>query len=53
MLRSASGGERRPTRSRLAALADWFRQHPHLRMRCVVPIQSDGNTIELKGPPEA
>jgi hypothetical protein len=28
-------------------LADWFRQRPHLRMRCVVPIQHDGNTVEL------
>jgi hypothetical protein len=28
-------------------LADWFRQRPHLRMQCVVPIQKDGNTIEL------
>jgi hypothetical protein len=29
------------------ALSDWFRQRPHLRMRCVVPIQRDGNTTEL------
>jgi hypothetical protein len=29
------------------ALSDWFRQRPHLRMRCVVPIQRDGNTVEL------
>ncbi len=29
------------------ALTDWFRQHPHLRMRCVVPVQRDGNTVEL------
>lgn len=28
-------------------LSDWFRQHPHLHMRCVVPIQKDGNTVEL------
>lgn len=31
------------------ALADWFRQKPHLHMRCVVPIQRDGNTVELHG----
>lgn len=29
------------------ALSDWFRQRPHLHMRCVVPIQRDGNTVEL------
>jgi hypothetical protein len=29
------------------ALSDWFRQRPQLRMRCVVPIQRDGNTVEL------
>jgi hypothetical protein len=29
------------------ALADWFRQRPHLRMRCVVPITRDGTTMEL------
>jgi hypothetical protein len=29
------------------ALSDWFRQRPHLRMRCVVPVQKDGNTVEL------
>ena len=29
------------------ALSDWFRQRPHLRMRCVVPVQRDGNTVEL------
>ena len=29
------------------ALSDWFRQRPHLRMRCAVPIQRDGNTVEL------
>jgi hypothetical protein len=28
-------------------LADWFRQRPHLRMRCVVPISKEGTTIEL------
>ncbi len=30
-----------------ASLADWFRQRPQLRMREVVPIQRDGNTVEL------
>lgn len=30
-----------------SALMDWFRQRPHLRLRCVVPVQHDGNTIEL------
>jgi hypothetical protein len=29
------------------ALSGWFRQRPYLRMRCVVPIQQDGNTVEL------
>jgi len=29
------------------ALSDWFRQRPQLHMRCVVPIQRDGNTAEL------
>jgi hypothetical protein len=29
------------------ALSDWFRQRPHLRMRCVMPAQRDGNTVEL------
>jgi hypothetical protein len=29
------------------ALADWFRQRPHLLMRCVVPITRDGTTVEL------
>ena len=28
-------------------LSDWFRQRPELRMRCVVPIQRDGDTVEL------
>jgi hypothetical protein len=28
-------------------LAEWFRQRPHLRMRCVVPIQRDSKTVEL------
>ena len=30
-------------------LAQWFREHPHLRLRCVVPIQRDGYTVELHG----
>lgn len=29
------------------ALTEWFRQRPHLRMRCVVPIARDGSTVEL------
>ena len=29
------------------ALTEWFRQRPHLRMRCVVPIVFDGSTAEL------
>jgi hypothetical protein len=29
------------------ALSDWFLQRPHLHMRCVVPIQKDGDTMEL------
>jgi hypothetical protein len=29
------------------ALSHWFRQRPQLHMRCVVPIQKDGNTVEL------
>jgi hypothetical protein len=28
-------------------LSDWFRQRPHPHMRCVVPIQKDGDTVEL------
>ena len=28
-------------------LTNWFRQHPHLRMRCVLPVNKDGNTVEL------
>ena len=28
-------------------LSDWFRQRPQLRLRCVVPIQTDGTTTEL------
>jgi hypothetical protein len=29
------------------ALTEWFRQRPHLRMRCVVPISREGMTVEL------
>lgn len=28
-------------------LTEWFRQHSHLRLRCVVPINRDGTTVEL------
>jgi hypothetical protein len=28
-------------------MTSWFRQRPHLRIRFVVPIQQDGNTVEL------
>jgi hypothetical protein len=28
-------------------LSEWFRQRPQLRMRCVVPVNRDGNTVEL------
>ncbi len=28
-------------------LTEWFRQRPHLRMRCVIPITKDGTTVEL------
>jgi hypothetical protein len=30
-------------------LAEWFRKHPDLRLRFAVPIQRDGNTVELHG----
>jgi hypothetical protein len=30
-----------------ACLTDWFRQRLHLRLRFVIPIQKDGNTVEL------
>lgn len=29
------------------ALTEWFRQRPHLRMRCVVPVDRGGETVEL------
>ena len=28
-------------------LADWFRHRPQLRLRCIVPVCKEGNTIEL------
>lgn len=28
-------------------LSEWFRQRPHLRMRCAMPVSRDGSTIEL------
>ena len=28
-------------------LAQWFRERPHLRLRFVVPISRDGDTVEL------
>jgi len=30
-----------------ADLGGWFRQRPHLHLRCVVPITRDGATTEL------
>lgn len=30
-------------------LSEWFRQKPHLRLVCVVPIVMDGMTVELRG----
>lgn len=29
------------------ALTEWFRQHPHLLLRTIVPVVRDGNTVEL------
>jgi hypothetical protein len=29
------------------ALTGWFRERPQLRMRCAVPIQRNGQTVEL------
>jgi hypothetical protein len=29
------------------ALSHWLRQRPHLRLRCAVPIDRDGITVEL------
>ena len=28
-------------------LTNWLRQRPQLRKRCVLPINRDGNTVEL------
>jgi hypothetical protein len=28
-------------------LTEWLRQRPQLRLRCVTPINRDGNTVEL------
>ena len=28
-------------------LSNWFRERPQLHLRCVVPIQRDGYTVEL------
>jgi hypothetical protein len=28
-------------------LSNWFRERPHLRLRCVAPIQRSGDTVEL------
>jgi hypothetical protein len=28
-------------------LAEWFRQRPPLRLRCVVPVARGGDTVEL------
>ena len=30
-------------------LSVWFREEPHLRLICVVPINDDGGTAELHG----
>jgi hypothetical protein len=29
------------------SLTEWFRQRPHLHLRCLVPVQRDGDTVEL------
>jgi hypothetical protein len=29
------------------SLAEWLRLKPHLRLKCVVPIDRDGSTVEL------
>ena len=29
------------------ALTQWFRDRPQLRMRCVVPVRRNGETVEL------
>jgi hypothetical protein len=28
-------------------MAEWFRQNPHTRMRSLIPICRNGNTVEL------
>lgn len=30
-------------------LAEWFRDNPHLRLTCVVPVTKGGDTVELHG----
>ncbi len=30
-------------------LSMWCREHPYLRLICVVPINKDGNTVEMHG----
>jgi hypothetical protein len=30
------------------ALTEWFRQRPHLRLRCIVPVLREGDTCELR-----
>jgi hypothetical protein len=34
-------------RMRSHSLSEWFRQRPNLRMRCIVPVSKNGDTIEL------
>lgn len=29
------------------AMTEWFRQRPQLHLRCAVPVQHGGNTVEL------
>jgi hypothetical protein len=29
------------------ALTEWFRQRPHIRPRCIIPVVQGGNTVEL------
>jgi hypothetical protein len=29
------------------SLTNWFRQHPQLSLRAVLPVTRDGNTVEL------
>jgi hypothetical protein len=28
-------------------MVDWFRQRPQLRVKCIVPINREGSTVEL------